>query len=113
MKKFHNPPTPVGIDGKHPVIQQWKSWFLAVQTRLGTDQVAFPLTLSGSPFYYQNPTDNEQDVIMEGGTISLCQFSQDKSTFYTVSSSGMVRLSPGDWIAITYSSLPTVTIITR
>lgn len=71
------------------------------------------ITVGISPFYYRNNNDIEIDAIVIGGTISDVQYSRDGITFYSIALRAMVRLSPNDWIGITYSALPQLIIIPR
>lgn len=71
------------------------------------------ITVGISPFYYRNNNDIEIDAMVIGGTISDVQYSRDGITFYSIALRAMVRLSPNDWIGITYSVLPQLIIIPR
>ena len=72
------------------------------------------ITVTASPFAYQNTGLYDADVIINGGTVTQIQFSRDNSTFYTIGTTqGMVRLSPNDRVVVTYSSAPTMTLVQR
>ena len=69
------------------------------------------ITVGASPFTHINATGFDEDVAISGGTVSLVQFGR-AGTYYAVGA-GMVRLSPGDTVRVTYSVLPTMTSIPR
>lgn len=72
------------------------------------------ITVTASPFTYQNTGLYDADVIINGGTVTQIEFSRDNSTFYTIGTTqGMVRLSPNDRVVVTYSSAPTMTLVQR
>jgi len=72
------------------------------------------ITVTASPFAYQNTGLYDADVIINGGTVTQIEFSRDNSTFYTIGTTqGMVRLSPNDRVVVTYSSAPTMTLVQR
>jgi hypothetical protein len=71
--------------------------------------------VGASPFVFQNTGDFDVDAAVTGGTVSAVAFSRDGATFLTVASATntTVRLNPGDSIRITYTVLPTLTMIPR
>jgi hypothetical protein len=72
------------------------------------------VTLAGSPHTHQNTHTYDVDIIVQGGTPTLVEFSRDGATFYDVGLvAGMYRLSPSDRIRITYGVAPTVTEVPR
>ena len=72
------------------------------------------ITVTGSPFSYQNTTTFRADVIVQGGTVSKVEFSRDGSTWYDVGvTAGMFGLSPSDRLRVTYTGAPTMTLIPR
>jgi hypothetical protein len=77
--------------------------------------VVSSITVTASPFTYQNTTDYNADVIVNGGTVSLVQFSRDNSTYYTtaVATNTILRLSPNDYVKVTYSVAPTMVSVPR
>lgn len=66
-----------------------------------------------SPFTYQNTGDFTVDAVVTGGTVSAVQFSRDGTTFYSMSTGTQVTLNPGDYLRVTYTVLPTLTLIPR
>jgi hypothetical protein len=73
------------------------------------------ITVTSSPFTYQNATGYNASVIVTGGTVSLVEFSRDGVTFYTIgtTTNTMVFLSPMDFVKVTYSSVPTMVVVPR
>lgn len=72
------------------------------------------ITVTGSPFTYQNTTTFPTDVIVQGGTVSKVEFSRDGTTWYdTGVVAGMFGLSPSDRLRVTYTVAPTMTLIPR
>jgi hypothetical protein len=73
------------------------------------------ITVTASPFTYQNTSGYAQSVIITGGVASLIDFSRDNSTFYTVGTvtNTMTLLSPNDYIRITYTVAPTMVSVPR
>ncbi len=72
------------------------------------------ITVTASPFTYQNTTAFNGDVIISGGTVSDIEFTRDNTTFYTVGFiEGVLRLSPSDRVRVTYTVAPTMTYVPR
>lgn len=72
------------------------------------------ITVTASPFSYQNVTGFPADVIVSAGTVSLIEFSRNGTTWYGVgATAGMFGLSPGDRLRVTYTVAPTMTLIPR
>ena len=71
-----------------------------------------PVPATGSPFIYTNNNSLATNVIINGGTVSLIEFSRDGVTYFPVGLiAGMFRLNPGDRLRITYLTAPTITQI--
>lgn len=72
-------------------------------------------TVGASPYTYQNISDFDIDAAISGGTVSAVAFSRDGTTFTTVASASpaWIRLNPGDYVRVTYTVLPTLTLIPR
>lgn len=67
-----------------------------------------------SPYVYQNTQSYPIDVMVAKGTVSLMEWSRNGTAWYdTGLTRGIVTLSPGDRIRITYSSTPQMTIVPR
>lgn len=72
------------------------------------------ITVGASPFTYTNSNLYTVDIIVEGGGVSLLEFSRDGSTWYSTGSFyGMFALSKGDRLRATYASAPNMTLIPR
>ena len=72
------------------------------------------ITVTASPFTYQNTTAFNGDVIISGGTVSNIEFTRDNTTFYTTGLlMGVLRLSPSDRVRVTYTVAPTMTYVPR
>lgn len=72
------------------------------------------IAVGASPYTHQNTNTYPADVIVSGGTVSAIAFSRDNATFYTVGlTSGMFALSPYDFLRVTYTVAPTMTLVPR
>lgn len=67
------------------------------------------ITIGSSPFALQNDTPTRVMVLLNGGTVSLIEFSRDGTVWDAVGTllSGDFMLNPGDWLRITYTIAPT------
>lgn len=66
------------------------------------------ITPTASPFTYQVLTKGF--MVVQGGTVSLIQFSRDGITNVTTGvTAGCIPLSQGDLITVTYTVIPTIT----
>jgi hypothetical protein len=67
------------------------------------------IPLSASPVVVSNPTNSLVMFAVEGGAVSLIEFSYDGATYIpTGMTSGMLTVEPGCSIRITYSTAPNV-----
>ena len=66
-----------------------------------------------SPYTYQNTGDFTVDAIVTGGTVSAVEFSRDATTFFAVSAGTQISLNPGDYLRVTYTVAPSITLIPR
>lgn len=98
--------------GMVALMNLWLQQTLKLLSRNPTSAVA-PQAVGGSPYLYQNNSDFDMDALVAGGTVSAVAFSRDGVTFYTVATTGLVRLNPGDFLRITFTVLPTLTLIPR
>lgn len=71
--------------------------------------------VGASPYTYQNTGDFDVSAVVSGGTVSAVAFSRDGASFFTISSAtnASVLLNPGDYVRVTYTVLPTLTLIPR
>lgn len=83
-----------------------------------TAQAALPApatqTAGRSPYVYQNTQSYPVDIMVAKGNVSLLEWSRNGTTWYNTGlTRGMVTLSAGDRIRITYSSAPQITVVPR
>jgi len=72
------------------------------------------VTVGASPFTFQNTTGRPMDLIVTGGVVSAIDFSRDNITFYSVGqTAGVFWLSPYDYLRVTYTATPTITLVPR
>jgi len=68
------------------------------------------ITVGASPFVYQNQDFIEEDIIISGGSVSNIAWSRDGTTYYNLGlTAGKIRLEPGEYLQITYTTAPTMT----
>ncbi len=82
----------------------------------GTSSLGAPatITVTSSPFTYQNTTSSPADVFVSGGGVSLLEFSRDGVAWYNTGSFyGAVLLSPNDRLRATYTAAPSMTLVPR
>lgn len=80
----------------------------------GPPNLPFSIAPPVSGVAYGNTLAYPISVVVSGGTVSAITFSRDNATYYTVgSTSGMILLSPGDYIKIVYTVVPTMVGIPR
>jgi len=68
------------------------------------------ITVTASPFIYQNTDPTAQNVTVVGGTVSQIAVSRDGATYDNINmSTGVqVHLAKGDYVKVTYSVAPTM-----
>lgn len=67
-----------------------------------------------SPYTYTNANIYAEDVAIAIGTVTAIEFSRNGTTWYPSGIiAGVIRLSPGDKVKITYTVAPTITRIPR
>jgi len=72
------------------------------------------ISVTASPFTYQNTTAYDGDVIISGGTVGNIEFTRDNINFYTTGLlTGVLQLSPNDRVRVTYTVAPTMTLVPR
>lgn len=96
---------------------RWRRWFQDMWTMLQAQALPLPtlVTIGASPAVYHYVQGGNASVILQGGTVSLVEWSRDNTVFYTVGTSTglMFPVSNGDYLRITYSALPTVVLVLR
>lgn len=91
---------------KGTLMRAWYQFFVDLwKGRPPGDKLA--LTPAASPFTYN--AQSKGFVIVQGGTVSLVQFSRGTSNHNTGSTQGCFPLSQGDSLIVTYSGTPTLT----
>lgn len=77
------------------------------------DQIAVAgITVTASPFSTQNTSNYEEDIIVQGGVVSLIEFTRDNATFFNVGLvAGMFHIGPSDRLRVTYTVAPTMSRI--
>lgn len=69
------------------------------------------VTPGASPYNYQLSNYQHANMLVSGGTVSLIQISRDGTTYFTIGlTSGQFDLCENDFIKITYSVAPTMTL---
>ena len=121
MKQLERPRVnqPIAIVEKGPgglvaVANMWLQQYLRQVGRNPANAITTP-AVGVSPFVYANEGDFDLDAVVSGGTVSAVAISRDGSTYFPLASATgfTVRLNPGDFLRITYSVLPTLTLIPR
>lgn len=73
---------------------------------------AAAITVTASPFTYQNTSNGPGCVIVSGGTVTTISYSRDGSAFFLCGLlSGMYHLSAGDFLRVVYVLAPTMTFV--
>lgn len=90
-------------------------WQYLVQVGRNPTTTVAPQAVGASPYLYTNAGDFDIDAIVTAGTVSAVAFTRDGTNFYTVATAtnATVRLNPGDSVRVTYTVLPTLTLIPR
>ncbi len=100
-------PTPIIERGS--TNKDWYFFFAGLFQGLAPEPEA-SITVGASPFAYVAPRGGF--VIVQGGAVSLIEFSRDGVTFYnTAQTQGIIPLSSTDQLRVTYSLLPNVTFV--
>jgi hypothetical protein len=70
-----------------------------------------PTAVAGtSPYVYQNLDGYRERLIVQGGTVTKIEYSQDGVTFFdTGQTQGVISVDPGEYVRTTYTSGPTIT----
>ena len=111
MKTFQPPPitTPVSHTSKI-----WQNFFKSISARFGSGQLPSAITPGASPYTYQNTTQWDQIIIVKGGTVSKIEFSRDGTNWYDVGvTAGTQHVPPADFLRVTYSDAPAMTMVNR
>lgn len=71
------------------------------------------ITVGASPFTYRNTSGFPASILVNGGVVSSIQWSRDNVTYYSVggATGGDFDLAPNDYLKVTYTGAPTMTLI--
>lgn len=95
------------IDTKGVINRTWYQFWTDIWKGKPQGGIATQL-VTASPFTYQALTKGF--MVVQGGTVSLIQFSRDGITNVTTGQTfGCIPLAQGDLVIITYSVAPTIT----
>lgn len=84
----------------------------AMEEQLNSGLGAQGITVTGSPFTYQNVSGHSGVVLVSGGTVTTISYSRDGIAFFPVGLlGGMFHLSPEDYLRVVYILAPTMTFI--
>lgn len=76
---------------------------------LPTSKAIASISPGVSPYVYQNTDGYNERVIVQGGTVSKIEISPDGGAYTdTGATSGMFEVDYGDYLKVTYSSVPTM-----
>lgn len=96
------------------MVSQWKGYMLALDKAVNGLQNPAATVSGASPYTLQNTTSCDQLVMVAGGTVSSVVYSRDGSTFNNTGSvAGQFVVFPGDYLKITYSVAPTITVVSK
>lgn len=91
--------------GKTRAVGNASNTIAAVVSQLSNTSI----TVTASPFKFQNPNNYEVAVVITGGTVSVVEVSSDDTTYFAAGwLQGTHSLQPGSWIRVTYSGAPTM-----
>lgn len=78
-----------------------------------TAGAATTVTVGASPYTYTNSSTSNQQIFIQGGTVSAISFNPNGGTGISLSglTDNVITLRPGDTITITYTVAPTVNTI--
>lgn len=71
------------------------------------------ITVTASPFTYQNTNGGPISVSLSGGSVSKTEWSTDNTNWYDVGAQQKVDLQPTEYVRVTYSTAPTMTKVPR
>jgi hypothetical protein len=100
-----------GLIGK---MSLWLQQYLVSVGRNPTNTVAAQ-AVGVSPYLYTNTSDFDLTAVVTSGTVSDVSFTRDGVNFSTIATAtnASITLNPGDAVRITYTVLPTLTLIPR
>lgn len=89
-----------------------KNWQAQQQRWSYGPSTSTAITVTASPFAYQNATGMAQYVVVTGGTVSSLVMQRGAQTLGNVAVNGVIRLEVGDQINVTYTVAPTMLYVT-
>lgn len=108
--QFNNLPTyatPLAIKGQTTNV--WYRYFQGLFTGVASAQEV-PVAVTASPMTFTAPVGGR--LIVQGGTVSLIEFSRNAVNFYNVGvTAGPIPLNSQDLVRITYTVPPTLTFV--
>lgn len=100
------------VECNNPSITTWGKVYSESGKAIVTGFTDSSISVTGSPFTYQNTSPNPVNVSVQGGTVSAVAFSRDGTTFYNYPNvSGIYMLQQNERMRVTYSVAPTMTSI--
>lgn len=70
------------------------------------------ITVGASPYVHQNTSNYDSCIIIQGGTVSLVEYTRDNTNFFNIGVvAGFIHLSPNDRLRVTYTVVPTMRYI--
>jgi len=106
-------PPPADLTPLYDSLQALEALPAASAAVSGASIAPSAITVTASPFTYQNASGYAADVIISGGTVSLIEFGRSGAFSNVGTVAGMFGLSPFDSIRVTYTVAPTMTLVTR
>ncbi len=106
--RFDSAPLQEALEVTNP---RWRQWFQDLWRQVNKQALPLPtaITVGASPFVYQYTGAGNASIVVNGGGVTLVEFSRDGTTWYQVGGAGainMYHLSQGDYLRVTYGALP-------
>ncbi len=108
------PPYSVPMYEDVEMITRWKGYWVALDLAVNGTQVDALAVTGPSPITAQNTLACDQLYFVAGGSGVTIEYSRDGASYFpTGVTSGQVTVFPGDFIRITYTTLPTATVVNK
>ena len=112
--RFDSAPLQDELDATNP---RWRKWFQDIWSSVNALSLPFPtaITIGVSPWTYQFLSGGQASILVNGGTVSLVEWSRDGTTFFAVAAATntMIAVSQKDFVRVTYTAAPTVKQVLR
>lgn len=96
------------------MLTRWKGYWVALDLVVNGTQAEATAITGASPIVVQNTMSCDQLYFVSGGTGVTIEYSRDGATYFpTGVTAGQVTLFPGDFIRITYTTLPATTVVNK